>query len=121
LTWSVIVILAGAENFSPCLRAADDLAIGFKCNGADGNGPPMGIRLRPLPRQRNDGPGVPQYLPRYPPPGRWCIVFFRAACGIGRRSGAINGSERACGGRSIAIIEFWFRRGFCVGGLWPGS
>src|SRR5260370_5498336 len=43
LTWSVIVILAGAENFSPRLRAAAAvLAIGFKCNGADGDGPPMG-------------------------------------------------------------------------------
>jgi hypothetical protein len=42
LTWSVIVILAGAENFSPgLLAAADVLAIGFKCNGTDGNGPPM--------------------------------------------------------------------------------
>src|SRR5690349_12600964 len=49
LTWSVIVILVGAENFSPRLRAvADVLAIGFKCNAADADGPPTGIRLRPL-------------------------------------------------------------------------
>jgi len=78
LTWSVIVILAGAENFSPCLRAADDLAIGFKCNGADGDGPPMGLRLRPLSRQRNDGRRVPSMFTALPAAGVLVYRFLQS-------------------------------------------